>query len=373
MENVVELPPFKPTIEATIEDAVRDPAFSYEVEAGRVELEALAKVAFAAQGCTDRRWGGCLRAAPSAGATYPLQLYVVALEVEGLEAGVYRYRSHSPRLHSLEPVALGRRWEGACSFVLLFEERAERTTSVYGERGYMYVREEVGHAAQGAVLEASVLGLAARVRRLERPLMGLRAIYCVEVGVRGRRASSRELSGGLLPPPLKPAMSLEEAILARRSIRRYKPIPLSLAEISTVLAWSAAGAVRPYPQLPGGYRVECCVVAKEVEGLKAGVYRYEAQSHSLSLTLEGDLSRRLARACLGQEWVEDAAANLVMYAPGANASAEVEAGMMGQCAYLAATSLKLGTVAVGAFYDDEVASLLRLGGRPLYVFPIGKP
>jgi len=237
----------------------------------------------------------------------------------------------------------------------------------------MYVREEVGHAAQGAVLEASVLSLSARVRELERPPLGLKAVYCVEVGVRGKRVGERKLGGGALPPPPKPVMSLEEAILARRSIRRYKPIPLALAELSAVLAWSAAGVVRPYPQLPGGYRVESCVVVREVEGLKAGVYMYDVQDHSLASTLRGDLSRTLARACLGQEWVENAAANIVMYTPAPSAAAEVEAGMMGQCLYLAATSLGLGTVAVGAFYDDEVASILRLRGRPLYVFPLGKP
>lgn len=373
MERIVELPPFRPTASETIEDAVLDPAFAYAVERGAVKLETMAKVAFAAQGCTERKWGGCLRAAPSAGATYPLQLYIMALDVEGLEAGVYKYVSPTPRSHFLEYISGEREWEGECSFVLLLEERTERTTGVYGERGYMYVREEVGHAIQGAVLEASILGLAARVRRLRRAPLGLRATYCVEVGVRGRRVWSREPVAGSLPPPPRPAITLEEAIVARRSIRRYKPIPVTLAELSALLAWSAAGMLRPYPPLTGEYGVECCVAVKEVEGLKAGVYAYEARRHSLTLTVEGSQARRLAFACLGQEWVENASLNLVMYTLKPDTTAEVEAGMMGQCVYLAATSLRLGTVAIGAFYDDEVASTLKLSGRPLYVFPVGRP
>lgn len=287
-----------------------------------------------------------------------------------MQPGLYDYASPTPLKHALKPageVPLVSR--GA--FTILFEEVSERTTAVYGGRGYMYVREEVGHALQGAVLEASALGLAAAVRGLEPPLG--RARYCVDVGARGARIVERKLPEGTLPAPTPPRFTLEEAMVARRSIRSYSPTPLSLSELASVLRWSICGAPRPYPP-PSlkGYRTVCYVVVRYVEGLKPGVYRYLPGEHDLEPLAQGDFSRKLARACLSQEWVARAPLNIVLCTPSDDPSAEVEAGMVGQNVYLAAVSIGLGTVAVGAFYDDEVASTLGVDERPLYVLPIGR-
>jgi hypothetical protein len=84
----------------------------------------------------------------------------------------------------------------------------------------MYVREEVGHASQGALLEAGALGLAAEVGEAP-PGLGVRAEVKVEVGRRGARGLAREVPEGELPRPPKPKMTLEEAIVARRSVRDY--------------------------------------------------------------------------------------------------------------------------------------------------------
>ena len=55
----------------------------------------ISQLLWAAQGITSRDGG---RTAPSAGALYPLELYVVAAKVEGLPKGIYKYR---PRSHDL--------------------------------------------------------------------------------------------------------------------------------------------------------------------------------------------------------------------------------------------------------------------------------
>ncbi len=367
---MVELATFRPLLKVGFDEVALDPAYTYAQVGGLISLDYMARILFAAQGCTARAWGRCLRAAPSAGATYPLQAYAIVREVEGLEPGLYRYVSPAPFSHSLERTS-DEICEGGGAFALVLAEVPERTTSVYGERGYMYVREEVGHAAQGALLEASALGLAAEVGEVP-PSLGLRAEVKVEVGRRGLRGLLREVPDGTLPRPPKPKMSLEEAIVARRSIREYGSEPVELAELTGLLLWTVGGKLRSYPPLRGSYRVTCYVVARNVEGLKPGVYEYLPLENALERLGSGDYSRKLAYACLGQGWVARAALNVVLCAREGSELAEVEAGMVGQGLYLAATSLGLGTVAVGAFYDDEVASVLGVSERPLYVFPVGK-
>jgi len=118
-----------------------------------------------------RTGGGALRAAPSAGATYPLEIFAVVGRggVEGLEAGVYRYLSedHEIVLHetgdarqALTQAALNQLWvlQAPVSFVVAADFR--RTTSRYGQRGVRYVFMEVGHAAENLHLQAESLGLA---------------------------------------------------------------------------------------------------------------------------------------------------------------------------------------------------------------------
>jgi SagB-type dehydrogenase family enzyme len=112
---------------------------------------------------------GGLRAAPSAGALYPLELYVVARNVEGLAPGIYWYRSES---HKLACITEDDRWEEiteACLNQSHFETAAaaivysavfERTTLKYGQRGReRYVCMDLGHSAENVYLQAHALGL----------------------------------------------------------------------------------------------------------------------------------------------------------------------------------------------------------------------
>lgn len=132
-----------------------------------IRLADLGQLAWAAQGMTARDGG---RTAPSAGALYPLELYVVASRVQGLVPGVYRYE---PASHRLAPVARGdrlealvaaafdQRWVGHAAAVLVIAAVPSRTTAKYQARGVRYVHIEVGHAAQNVLLQATALGMAA--------------------------------------------------------------------------------------------------------------------------------------------------------------------------------------------------------------------
>ncbi len=132
-------------------------------------LAQVSQLLWAAQGVTDSRG---FRTAPSAGALYPLELYLVVGAVEGLEAGVYHYM---PAPHQLQRIASGDKREELAAaalgqscvrrgtVVLVYAAVYERTTRKYGQRGRRYVYMEVGHAAQNVHLQAVALDLGAVV------------------------------------------------------------------------------------------------------------------------------------------------------------------------------------------------------------------
>jgi SagB-type dehydrogenase family enzyme len=130
-----------------------------------VSLAQIGQLAWAAQGITAE---GGRRTAPSAGALYPLELYVVVGQARDLEAGIYKYQ---PRQHALARVASGdRRAELAAAALgqqqiargpvtFVFAGVYERTAPRYKDRAVRYVHMEVGHAAQNLCLQAVALGL----------------------------------------------------------------------------------------------------------------------------------------------------------------------------------------------------------------------
>ncbi len=130
-----------------------------------LSLSDMGQLLWAAQGITH--WRG-LRAAPSAGALYPLELYVIAGRVDSLPAGVYHYQPDGHRLlakrrgdrrYGLAQAALGQSWLADAAAVVVFAAVYERTARKYGERAVRYVHMETGHAAQNLFLQAGALGL----------------------------------------------------------------------------------------------------------------------------------------------------------------------------------------------------------------------
>jgi len=130
-----------------------------------LKLEDVSQLLWVAQGVTAE-WGG--RTAPSAGALYPLESYLVVGNVENLSHGVYRY---NPERHELVKVrdgdvreqlaaaALGQTCVKDGTINIVITAVYERTTWKYGERGVRYVHMEAGHAAQNIYLQATALNL----------------------------------------------------------------------------------------------------------------------------------------------------------------------------------------------------------------------
>lgn len=122
-------------------------------------IEQIGQLAWAAQGQGAQ---SKYRTAPSAGATYPLELFVATGD------GLYHYL---PVRHCLEQfssedlrgklasAALGQTFIEAAPLTLVFAAQFSRTTGHYGQRGIRYVYMEAGHAAQNVHLQAEALGL----------------------------------------------------------------------------------------------------------------------------------------------------------------------------------------------------------------------
>ncbi len=192
-----------------------------------------------------------------------------------------------------------------------------------------------------------------------------------------------------LPEPrLESKVSLEETLFKRRSIREYANLPLALGDISQLL-WAAQGITaewggRTAPSAGGLYPVELYLVAGSVENLAPGVYKYKPQGHELVEIRDGDVREELAKAALDQTWVKEGAIDIVIaavyerttkkYGDRGVRYVDMEAGHAAQNIYLQATALNLGMVTVGAFYDEQVKSVLGMleNEVPLYVIPVGK-
>ena len=162
-EEVIKLP--EPDYRGiSVEEAIKNRRSVRDYSPEPLTLKELSQILWAAQGITS----GDKRSAPSAGMTYPLEIYVVVGNVEGLEPGIYHY---NPSEHEIEMVmkgdkrselskaALGQVWVQNAPVDLVFTAVYERTMSRYGERGKMYVHMEAGHAAQNVYLQSESLGL----------------------------------------------------------------------------------------------------------------------------------------------------------------------------------------------------------------------
>jgi len=191
-EELIKLPPPRQHSEVALEEALAKRRSIRAFRPEKLTMEQVGQLLWAAQGITAPSEG--LRTAPSAGALYPLEMYVV------LPTGVYHYepgghqmrRINAADLRSeLSRAALSQEsvQEAPATFVIAGVET--RTTQKYRERGRRYVDMEVGHAAQNLLLQAAALGLGgvpvgayddAQVEKVLQLPVEQKALYLIPVG-----------------------------------------------------------------------------------------------------------------------------------------------------------------------------------------------
>lgn len=163
----------------SLEKALSERRSIREYSEGSLSLAEISQLLWAAQGITqktektssiqrDEYWRSRLRTAPSAGALYPIELYIAVGKVEGLSQGLYKY---SPQQHAIIKITEGDKRNdisnaalkqssirNAAANIILFGNY-NKTASKYGKRAKRYVQIEVGAVSQNIYLQASTLGL----------------------------------------------------------------------------------------------------------------------------------------------------------------------------------------------------------------------
>jgi SagB-type dehydrogenase family enzyme len=387
------------------------------VEAGALSLPGLARLLHFSNGVTGPNG---LRAAPSAGALYAGEMYVVAERVIGIPPGVYYY---SPRERALVLVRSGSAMDavGECverpsevdnaHAVVLLTNVFRRYGWRYANRGYRYALIDTGHIGENLRLVArssafadlapsrfwddrlndllgvdgsaeAVCALHILGRPFGEPSSARPSRVLVPVGsqpttgkptVRYHRGSrlepgegraardARDLVPALAIQGLRPTASVEECVRRRRSAMRFRDQPIGRDQLEWILdaGWSRSTSV------------QLALAIHRVRATPPGFYRIDS-ARGLMVTRAGDVRARLVETCLGQDKAGSCAAALFMVAPLRDAHQEagtrsyrdllIEAGAIGQRIYLAAEAVGLAARNLASFRDDELNDLLGLDG-----------
>ena len=164
-EEPIKLPDPELTGEQSVESLLQQRRSVRSYQKLSLNLAEVGQLLWSAQGVSDAQG---LRTAPSAGALYPLKLFVVVGDVNELSPGIYQYIPEQHSLlktadgdlrKSLQEVALDQSCIGDAAVIFVFTAIYRRTTWKYGDRGVRYVHMEVGHAGQNLFLQAEALHL----------------------------------------------------------------------------------------------------------------------------------------------------------------------------------------------------------------------
>jgi SagB-type dehydrogenase family enzyme len=206
-----------------------------------------------------------------------------------------------------------------------------------------------------------------------------------------------QLPAVTLPPPELPQTPLAEAVLARRSVRRFGGGPVTFGQLATLLH-AAYGVTHtldrpdgtpaaPLRSVPSGgalYPLEVYVLASGIEGLEPGLYHFDPLRRVLEVMRLEDPRPDLLEISTYPEIVGGSAVTwfvtLVVwrtrfkYGPRGYRFALLEAGHLGQNLLLTATALGLAAVPLGGFYDGRADAYLGVDGvheSTIYTLTVG--
>jgi SagB-type dehydrogenase family enzyme len=164
----VALPSFEPSRPMTLHETLHQRKSVREFQPKSLSLGQLGYLLWASTGIQRTQQGYEFRTAPSAGALYPIETYIIANAVRELEPGAYHY---GIRKHELEKIRAGdlRRplvaaalGQGMCAdapAVFVWTALFARSQWKYGQRAYRYIYLDAGHIAENLALAAVSLGL----------------------------------------------------------------------------------------------------------------------------------------------------------------------------------------------------------------------
>lgn len=416
-----------------------------------LDLARLTRVLFCAAGLTRKRRVGMedyhFRAAASAGALYPIEIYVASgPDIAGLETGLYHFSPADLKLRGLRRGDWRAVLANACAMrpsigearaVLILSAIFWRSAWKYRARCYRYCYWDAGTLMANLLAAANAEGLRtdlianfvdAEVEQLlgvdgerEGPLclvaLGDGSQVTIDPGVpapltletvplsmeersypdlarmhlASKLVDSAEVAS--LAAAIEPSapdsaaqplyrdmkcLGLGETILRRGSTRKFADEPITAEEIGAILNRSSGHPRCDFPPLSDTY-----LIVNAVTGVTPGAYYYSRTGRALELLKEGDFRRNAGYLCLEQPLGADCAA-LICYmadfdrmltAMGNRGyrAAQLEAGLHGGRAYLAAYALKRGATGL-TFYDDDTVAFFgphAAGKIPLLMVAVG--
>ena len=168
----VPLPQERATFQMGLGEAIENRVTARRIEPSSVRLDELAAILHAAYGETRSNDSGefprPFRTTPSAGALYPLEIFMHTKNVESIGPGVYHFNPSQRCLRRIIEGDMSRQLAEAllfsnvpydASIVFFLTAIFERSTFKYGERGYRFALLEAGHVAQNINLAATGLGM----------------------------------------------------------------------------------------------------------------------------------------------------------------------------------------------------------------------
>jgi len=369
------LPMETPPTPETLADVVRSWQ-PHDLESASLALPLLSQLLRSTNGVTGRASELLLRAAPSAGALYAGEVYVVSLQIGALPQGAWYYDLRQHALVELQREALGDRigtalerpgvLEGAAAVILLSNVFA-RYRRRYANRGYRYGLIDSGHIGENLRLATAAAGwtsvdIVDFQDDLLNELLGLdgsrEAICAVHVLGRPATTSSESPSVRRLvekrhgagksdivrawheatklelneqaparmrpQPAMRPQPRTTVALPSGEATPRM-PLSTSIRERRSAVEFLrepillthlsfALEMAHGNPALIRCHGVDLHVVAHRVAGIEPGHYRYDPLTHRLDVVEERELEGPMVRACLGQAKAGDAAVGCVMVA-----------------------------------------------------------
>ena len=164
----IKLPLPKQVETLSVDEAIRERRSTRTFSQKPLTVEQLSYLLWASTGIQRKEGGYEFRTAPSAGALYPIETYLITNKVQGLEKALYHYSVKSHLLEELErgdfstPIAhaaLGQEMFLGAAAIFVWTAIFARSKWKYRQRAYRYVYLDAGHIAQNLALSATSLGL----------------------------------------------------------------------------------------------------------------------------------------------------------------------------------------------------------------------
>ncbi len=381
-----------------------DPPEDFSLSAP-IDISALTRILFCADGLTRKKRVGNedyhFRAAASAGALYPVEIYVSAAAVEGIETGLYHFSPADLRMSGLRRgdfreyigrAAANRPSILRASAVIALSAIYWRSEWKYRARAYRYCYWDAGTMLANLLAAAAADGISAEViTAFEDPaLEALLGIDGDREGMIALIALGRSEKSPA-PSPEVPPLTLESIPLSSKEvvyndllkIHRESRL-LTEGEVQSVAgadidqgAESSADSLLRFDLI--------YLIVNAVSGMKSGAYYYNRRERGFELLKAGDFRAEAGYLCLEQPLGMDCSA-LVVYMADLErvlgslgnrgyGDAHLEAGILGGRAYLAAYSLGRGATGL-TFYDDDTTKFFAphaAGKSPILMVALGVP